>query len=391
MATSKLSVIEERTLQARALANEICKQEVLLKPPPQDGRQYCRALFDGWGCWNYTLAGDRAFIPCPQHIFYRTDGFAHKDCDENGTWRVYQERNNRHWSNYTVCSKWTAEQLDELEVGEDYGYIYVFIAGYSLSLLLLVISLAIFFVFRQLRCERITIHKNLFFSYLFTGLTWILYYSLVILNGHVILQNPIWCQALHVLAQYFTVCNFAWMFCEGVYLHTIMVQAYRSGKTLLICCIVFGWSVPLLLTAIYTGVRGSLELHSTDCWIFADKYQWILFGPVVASVAINICLLINIIRLLVTKLRQIPEASQSKKAARATLILVPLFGLQYLIMPVKPGKDSPFYDFYHYFIALLTSLQNYDPTSGFSPTVCVKTVFFWILDLKLAQKMGSLR
>ena len=42
---------------------------------------------------------------------------------------------------------------------------------------------------------------------------------------------------------------------------------------------------------------------------------------------------------------------------RATLILVPLFGLQYLIFPVRPEEGTALYDFYHYFIALLISLQ----------------------------------
>ncbi|XP_050418804.1 calcitonin gene-related peptide type 1 receptor isoform X2 [Patella vulgata] len=349
-AFDSLSVIDSRTLNAKILAHKLCIEEVLIKPPPNDGNLYCNATFDTWGCWNYTLAGEQAVIQCPLHIFPKSEEYAHKDCEDNGTWRVFPPKY-EPWSNYSQCSSWE-------EPHEDNGYIYVFIAGYCLSLILLTISLVIFFAFRQLRCERITIHKNLFFSYLFTGITWILYFTMVVLHGDVIVANPTWCRGLHIIAQYCTVCNFAWMFCEGVYLHTIMVQAFRSGKTLLICCIVLGWSVPLILTAVYAGVRGSFYEHSQDCWIFPNNYQWILFGPVVASVVINICLLINIIRLLITKLRQIPEASQSKKAARATLILVPLFGLQYLIFPVQPAKDSPFNPFYHYFIAMLTSLQG---------------------------------
>ena len=46
-----------------------------------------------------------------------------------------------------------------------------------------------------------------------------------------------------------------------------------------------------------------------------------------------------------------------RKAVRATLILVPLFGLQYLIVPVKPAEGTALYHVYHYFVALLTSLQ----------------------------------
>ena len=51
----------------------------------------------------------------------------------------------------------------------------------------------------------------------------------------------LWCQALHVLCQYFTVCNFLWMFCEGLYLNVIMVYAFSVGKSLMITCHIIGW------------------------------------------------------------------------------------------------------------------------------------------------------
>ena len=44
---------------------------------------------------------------------------------------------------------------------------------------------------RQLACDRITIHKNLFISYILSGLAWILYYSLAALNVHVLETNPV--------------------------------------------------------------------------------------------------------------------------------------------------------------------------------------------------------
>ena len=43
-----------------------------------------------------------------------------------------------------------------------------------------------------------------------------------------------------------------------------------------------------------------------------DVLQWIIFAPVVASVVMNILILINLVRLLVTKLRQVPDAPQSR-------------------------------------------------------------------------------
>ncbi len=41
---------------------------------PIAGQLYCNATWDGWGCWNYTVAGKRAFANCPSFI----DGFDSK-------------------------------------------------------------------------------------------------------------------------------------------------------------------------------------------------------------------------------------------------------------------------------------------------------------------------
>ena len=86
--------------------------------------------------------------------------------------------------------------------------------------------------------------------------------------------------------------------------------------------------------------------------------QWIMFAPVVASILLNFIFLCNIVRLLITKLRQIPEAAHTRKAARATLILIPLLGIQYLLVPIRPEKGSKSEDVYVIVLALLVSLQG---------------------------------
>jgi len=51
---------------------------------------------------------------------------------------------------------------------------------------------------RQLECERVTIHKHLFLSYILNGLCWILYYSIVPLNTSVMRRNPVSWIILHL-------------------------------------------------------------------------------------------------------------------------------------------------------------------------------------------------
>lgn len=53
---------------------------------------------------------------------------------------------------------------------------------------------------------------------------------------------------------------------------------------------------------------------------------------------VNLFFLLNIVRVLITKLKVTHQAESSlyMRAVRATLILVPLLGIQYLLLPYKP-------------------------------------------------------
>ncbi|VDI54787.1 calcitonin receptor-like [Mytilus galloprovincialis] len=288
--------------------------------------------------------------PCPYLPGFNTKEIAYKNCSENGTW----ER-----ANYMKC-RMTREIEEDLnkEVLNAFRHIYISLVGFSISITLLVISLFIFFKFRQLRCDRITLHKNLFISYLLTAIMYILYNVLVIMDGDVLHDQPIWCVVLHVVTQYCVVSNFAWMFCEGVYLHTIMVKTFITGKWLIIVCTVIGWVCPFVLVGVYTAVRASSKDDNILCWHQESTLQWIMYAPVVASIFLNLIFLCNIVRLLITKLRQIPEAGQTRKATRATLILIPLLGIQYLMFPIKPAEGSNWEEVYLIVVALHLSLQG---------------------------------
>lgn len=104
-----------------------------------------------------------------------------------------------------------------------------------------------------------------------------------------------------------------------------------------------------------------------SCWIEESKYTWIIQGPVVISMVLNFFFLVNIVRVLVTKLRETSTLSHScaradnhqiRKAVRATLILIPLLGLQYVLMPFRPPPGSPGENIYEVAAAIFTSLQG---------------------------------
>ncbi|KAG0412454.1 hypothetical protein HPB47_010409, partial [Ixodes persulcatus] len=74
---------------------------------------------------------------------------------------------------------------------------------------------------------------------------------------------------------------------------------------------------------------------------------------------LSFAFLVNIVRVLVTKLRAVnsPDNESTRKAVRATVILLPLLGLHYVVTPFRPDKGSIFLA-YEIISALVTSLQG---------------------------------
>ncbi|XP_023706761.1 calcitonin gene-related peptide type 1 receptor isoform X2 [Cryptotermes secundus] len=327
---------------------------------------FCPGTFDGWSCWPETPAGSSAHAPCPEFITgFDPNRMAHKECLENGTWFRHPS-SGQVWSNYTTCVN-----IDDLNWRQQVNRIYE--TGYSVSLVALLMSLGILFYFKSLRCARTTLHMNLFASFAINNALWLLWYRIVVNQPEVIVENGEGCKVLHVILHYFLLTNYAWMLCEGFYLHTLLVAAFISESRLVKWLYGLGWAMPLAPTIIYTSLRASNhDANDTkECWINESPYTIVLIVPVCASMVLNLIFLCNILRVLLLKLRAGPRVGSSRpsstllQALRATLLLVPLLGLHYLVTPFRPSENHPWEGIYEVTSAITASFQG----------LCVATLF----------------
>ncbi|TNN33045.1 Corticotropin-releasing factor receptor 1 [Liparis tanakae] len=76
---------------------------------------------------------------------------------------------------------------------------------------------------------------------------------------------------------------------------------------------------------------------------------------------INFIFLFNIVRILMTKLRAstTSETMQYRKAVKATLVLLPLLGITYMLFFVNPGEDEISQVVFIYFNSFLESFQGF--------------------------------
>ncbi|XP_012881479.1 PREDICTED: calcitonin receptor isoform X1 [Dipodomys ordii] len=350
-----------------------CYERMEQLPPYQGEGLYCNRTWDGWMCWDDTPAGAMSYQFCPDYFpdFDPMEKVT-KYCDEKGVWFKHPE-NNRTWSNYTLCNAFTPEKLQNA-----YVLYYLALVGHSMSIFTLVISLGIFMLFRSLACQRVTLHKNMFLTYILNSIIIIIHLVEVVPNGELVRRDPVsshdfvfnfifetlqlkasalpleqeegkmkepkdrevvTCKILHFFHQYMMACNYFWMLCEGIYLHTLIVVAVFANSQRMLWYYLLGWGFPLVPTIIHAITRA---LYFNDnCWLSVDTHLlYIIHGPVMAALVVNFFFLLNIVRVLVTKMRQTHEAESYMylKAVKATMILVPLLGIQFVVFPWRPSN-----------------------------------------------------
>uniref|UniRef100_W8AQB8 Calcitonin gene-related peptide type 1 receptor n=2 Tax=Ceratitis capitata TaxID=7213 RepID=W8AQB8_CERCA len=324
------------------------------------GESFCAGTFDGWLCWPDTAAGTSAYERCPKFITgFDPTRYAHKECGSDGEWYKHPATN-KTWSNYTTCIN-----FDDLEWKHNVNLFYK--TGYIISLVAILLSLAIYSYFKSLKCARITLHMNLFTSFAVNNSLWLVWYFVVIPDTELVERSPPPCIALYIILHYFLLTNYSWMLCEGFYLHTVLVSAFISEKKLVKWLVAFGWGTPAIVIFIYAMARGlgGTGDEIIHCWFNSTGYENILIVHVCVSIFLNLVFLCNIVRVVLLKLKA-PASIQGScgpshtviQAFRATLLLVPLLGLQYILTPFHPDPGHPWEQTYEVLSAVTASFQG---------------------------------
>ncbi|XP_054826963.1 calcitonin gene-related peptide type 1 receptor [Eublepharis macularius] len=330
-----------------------CYQKIMQAPAHTIEGPHCNRTWDGWLCWDSAAAGSTLVQNCPDYFqdFDPSEKVV-KSCDQSGRWFVHPE-SNKTWTNYTLCTSGIAVKLQTA-----LNLYYLTIIGHSLSLVSLLISLGIFSYFKSLSCQRITLHKNLFFSFVCNSIVTIFSLTRAANSQQLVTANAVGCKVAQFIHLYLMVCSYFWMLCEGIYLHTLIVVAVFAEKQHLLWYYLLGWGFPLIPACIHAVARAIY--FNDNCWIRSDtSLLYIIHGPICAALVVNLFFLLNIVRVLITKLKVTHRAESNlyMKAVRATLILVPLLGIEFVLLPWRPeGRIAE--EIYDYVITILMHYQG---------------------------------
>ena len=167
--------------------------------------------------------------------------------------------------------------------------------------------------------------------------------------------------------------TYCWMLAEGAFLRMILVKTFIEEEKLLIFSCILGWIMPIFIILPYVIYR--LQYENELCWMDPGNSIIFLAVPAILVFILNIFFLCNVIQVLQSKLQfeTVYNSAQrggsgistgsttaiTLKSARAVIILIPIFGLHFLLLPVRPTRGSSLEYGYEVISSLSTSTQGF--------------------------------
>uniref|UniRef100_A0A8C2UVW3 Secretin receptor n=1 Tax=Chinchilla lanigera TaxID=34839 RepID=A0A8C2UVW3_CHILA len=292
----------------------------------------CAGLWDNMSCWPSSAPGQTVEVECPRFLRMLTrsrNGSLFRNCTQDGWSETFPRPD-------LACGVNVNDSSNEKRHAFLLKLKVMYTVGYSSSLVMLLVALSILCAFRRLHCTRNYIHMHLFMSFILRALSNFIKDAVLFSSDDVTYcdAHRVGCKLVMIFFQYCIMANYAWLLVEGLYLHTLLVFSFFSERKCLQGFVALGWGSPAIFVTLWAITRHFLE--DVGCWnINANtSIWWVIRGPVIVSIVINFIFFINILRILMRKLRTQEtgnEINQYKRLAKSTLLLIPLFGVHYIV------------------------------------------------------------
>ncbi|XP_034147986.1 glucagon receptor isoform X2 [Esox lucius] len=315
-----------------------CLKMIHNEPVPQG--MLCRRTFDHYACWPDGPPGSVVNVSCPSYLPWFdkvSQGLVFRRCGSDGHWVEVED--GEVWRDISQC-----EEEPEVEFQERWfkelmvSFKTLYTIGYTLSLFALVSALIILLSIRKLHCTRNYIHANLFVSFILRAVSVIVKDTMLERHwGREIMRQAdigemlshkaaIGCRIAQVVMQYCVLANHYWFFGEAIYLYSVLIASVFIDNNKYLPYICLGWGTPLLF--VIPWVLAKLLRENKECWAVNENmsYWWIIRFPILFATLI--------LKVILSKLRanhQNGYPDYKLRLAKATLTLIPLFGIHEII------------------------------------------------------------
>ncbi|NWH93788.1 VIPR1 protein, partial [Aegithalos caudatus] len=329
--------------------------------PALPGQEGCPTEWDGVSCWPALPLGQSRAVACPDilNVFKESKGLIQRNCTERG-WSPPSppyhsacqletlssndtEAKARHVPSLWGCCPFQRGRFVTMKV--------LYTCGYSTSMAALLLAIGIFSCFRKLHCTRNSIHIHFFTSFILRGTAVFIKDSILFSDESIdhCTMSTVTCKVAITFFQYSVLANFYWLLVEGLYLQTLLLLTFTCDRSYTWGYILVGWGVPMVTVGVWVLTR--LQYDNHGCWDdYSSLYWWVIKAPILLAIFVNFLIFLNVTRMLAQKIR-CPDLSRTHKQqymrlTKSTLLLIPLFGVHYVVFALFPkhvGVDARLY------------------------------------------------
>uniref|UniRef100_A0A3B4XJI6 Glucagon receptor-like n=1 Tax=Seriola lalandi dorsalis TaxID=1841481 RepID=A0A3B4XJI6_SERLL len=335
--------ILEETYQKWVQYKEDCVEMIENQPLPQVGL-FCNRTFDRYACWPDTPAGSMVNISCPFYLPWYdkvSHGVVRRRCGSDGLWEG--ENSGQVWRDMTQCEEEkevTSQEVRQPKCHPARGFICCSCDSSFCVAFTALLKLG------KLHCTRNFIHANLFLSFILRAVSVIVKDTMLERHwGREIMkqtdvsemlshQAAFGCRIAQVMMQYCVLANHYWFFGEAIYLYSVLIASVFIDNNKHLPYICLGWGTPLLFVVPWVVMK--LLKENKECWAVNENmnYWWIIRFPILFASLINFLIFMKILKVILSKLRASNQSGYPDyklRLAKATLTLIPLFGIHEVI------------------------------------------------------------
>ncbi|XP_013416248.1 adhesion G protein-coupled receptor L3 isoform X2 [Lingula anatina] len=284
--------------------------------------------------------------------------------DENGAWSgrgcsvvtsndTHTQCECNHLTNFAVLMDVVGTELPE---HHEVALQVITYFGCIISIVCLFLTWLTFMVFRNLKSERTSIHKNLVFSLFFA--------EIIFLCGIQQTDHPVVCSVIAGFLHFFFLAAFGWMCLEGIQLYSMLIQVFEGKKSRLVWFYLAGYGIPAVIVGISAAV--DYKGYGTDyyCWLRADNYfVWSFVAPVCLVITVNIVMLSIAVYMMCRHATTATSIKHKEKTRmenirdwiKGSIVLVVLLGLTWAFGMLYINEESVVMA---YVFTILNSLQG---------------------------------
>ncbi|XP_078656427.1 adhesion G protein-coupled receptor L2-like isoform X7 [Branchiostoma floridae x Branchiostoma belcheri] len=300
----------ERTLGTRVIAASINRMEQLPLPEPVV----------------FTLEHTQENVSGPLCSFWKYDPlvligyWSGEGCAVMATNTTHTSCSCNHLTNFAVLMDTRGVKLASTHVVFLSAITWV---GMIISICCLFCALICFSIFRGLKSDRNTIHKNLCFNLIIA--------ELFFLIGIDKTQYQVACPVFAAILHFFFLASFAWMCLEGFQLYVMVIEVFESQYSRLKYYYLFGYGVPLVVVGVSAAIDHRSYGTEKYCWLQLDNYFiWSFVGPVCLILLLNVIFLTIAMYKMYVHITHKPDQTRTntlKSWLKGSAVLLCLLGL----------------------------------------------------------------